>query len=97
MTVLVLMAVLVLMTVLVLMAVLVLMTVLVGCGQLFIDKEEAVPLEGKKSGLWSHAYVIELRLQGEPREFIHVELLCRRVGDNKLPIVSGKGRQRPDG
>ncbi len=70
----------------------ILMTVLVMWGGFFIDKEEPFSFEGKKARLWSHPYVIELCLQGECREFIHVELLRCRVGDDELSIVSGKSR-----
>ena len=49
----------------ILMTVLVLMTVLILGDGLFIDKNEPFSFEGKKTRLWSHAYVIELRLQGE--------------------------------
>ena len=71
-------------------------TVFVMWGGFFIDKEEPFSFEGKKARLWSHPYVIELCLQGECREFIHVELLRCRVGDDELSIVLGKSRERPD-
>jgi len=49
----------------ILMTVLVLTLVLVLRDGLFINKNEPFSFEGKKTRLWSHAYVIELRLQGE--------------------------------